>query len=92
MMLDATGRYDRPLTDERLFGWHAALFPTGRSGMTKIKTGAWRDESAGPMQVVSGADRQGESAFRSAEGGAPREGDDAPSSSGSRARTRSIPS
>jgi len=55
MMLDATGRYDRPLTDERLFGWHAALFPTGRSGMTKIKTGAWRDKSAGPMQVVSGA-------------------------------------
>ena len=55
MMLDATGHYDRPLTDERLFGWHASLFPTGRSGMTKIKTGAWRDESAGPMQVVSGA-------------------------------------
>jgi Fic family protein len=55
MMLDATSRYDRPLTDERLFGWHASLFPTGRSGMTKIKTGAWRDESAGPMQVVSGA-------------------------------------
>jgi Fic family protein len=55
MMLDATGHYDRPLTDERLFGWHAALFPTGRSGMTKIKMGAWRDESAGPMQVVSGA-------------------------------------
>jgi len=55
MMLDATGRYDRPLTGERLFGWHAALFPTGRSGMTKIKTGAWRDKSAGPMQVVSGA-------------------------------------
>jgi Fic family protein len=55
MMLDVTGRYDRPLTDERLFGWHAALFPTGRSGMTKIRTGVWRDESAGPMQVVSGA-------------------------------------
>src|SRR5262249_42476584 len=54
MMLDATGRYDRSLTDERLFGWHAALFPTGRSGMTKIKTGARRD-SAGPMQVVSAA-------------------------------------
>lgn len=54
MMLDATSHYDRPLTDERLFGWHAALFPTGRSGMRKIKTGAWRDESAGPMQVVSG--------------------------------------
>jgi len=55
MMLDATGHYDRPLTDERLFDWHAALFPTGRSGVTKIKTGAWRDETAGPMQVVSGA-------------------------------------
>jgi Fic family protein len=55
MMLDATGHYDRPLTDERLFGWHAALFPTGRSGMMKIKTGAWRDKSAEPMQVVSGA-------------------------------------
>jgi Fic family protein len=55
MTLDATGHYDRPLTDERLFGWHSALFPTGRSGMTKIKTGAWRDESAGPMQAVSGA-------------------------------------
>jgi Fic family protein len=54
MMLDATGHYDRPLTDERLFGWHAALFATGRSGMSKIRTGAWRDESAGPMQVVSG--------------------------------------
>lgn len=54
MMLDATGRYDRPLTDERLFGWHAALFPAGRSGMTKIRTGAWRGESAGPMRVVSG--------------------------------------
>jgi Fic family protein len=55
MMVDATGHYDRPLTDERLFSWHAALFPTGRSGMTRIKTGVWRDESAGPMQVVSGA-------------------------------------
>jgi len=55
MMLDATGHYDRRLTDKRLFGWHAALFPTGRSGMTKIKTGAWRGESAGPMQVVYGA-------------------------------------
>lgn len=42
------------MTDERLFGWHAALFPTGRSGTTKIKAGAWRSESAGPMQVVSG--------------------------------------
>src|SRR6516225_1458877 len=54
MMLDATRHYDQPLTAERLFGWHAALFPTGRSGMTKIKVGAWRDDSDGPMQVVSG--------------------------------------
>ena len=54
MMLDATRHYNQPLTSERLFGWHAALFPTGRSGMTKIKTGAWRDDSTGPMQVVSG--------------------------------------
>jgi len=54
MMLDATRRYDGSLTVERLFSWHAALFPTGRSGMTKIKAGTWRDGSAGPMQVVSG--------------------------------------
>jgi Fic family protein len=51
MMLDATRNYDKPLTAERLFGWHASLFPTGRSGMRKIKVGAWRD---GPMQVISG--------------------------------------
>src|ERR1035438_8136618 len=54
MMLDATRRYDKPLTDERLFAWHASLFPTGRSGMTKIRAGAWRDDSAGSMEVVSG--------------------------------------
>lgn len=54
MMLDATRSYDRPLTEERLFGWHAALFPTGRSGMQRIVVGAWRPEEAGPMQVVSG--------------------------------------
>ena len=54
MMLDATQKFGEPLTDERLFGWHAALFPTGRSGMRKIKVGAWRDGSAEPMQVVSG--------------------------------------
>lgn len=54
MMLDATRHYDRPLTDERLFAWQAAMFPTGRSGMTKIRTGAWRDDKTGPMQVVSG--------------------------------------
>src|ERR1017187_689112 len=55
MMLDATRRYDQPLTDERLFAWHASLFPTGRSGMTRIRAGAWRDDSTGPMEVVSGA-------------------------------------
>lgn len=54
MMLDATGKYDQPLTSERLFAWHAALFPTGRSGMRGIIVGAWRDDKAGPMQVVSG--------------------------------------
>ncbi len=54
MMLDATSHYARPLTEERLFGWQAALFPTGRSGMHRITTGAWRDDSTGPMQVVSG--------------------------------------
>jgi Fic family protein len=55
MMLDATGHYERPLTAERLFGWHASLFPTSRSGMRRIGVGAWRDDSSGPMQVVSGA-------------------------------------
>src|SRR6266853_5275709 len=54
MMLDATRHYDQPLTAERLFAWHASLFPAGRSGMTKIRAGAWRDDSKGPMQVVSG--------------------------------------
>ena len=54
MMLDATQNFQQPLGAERLFGWHAALFPTGRSGMRKIIVGAWRDDAAGPMQVVSG--------------------------------------
>jgi Fic family protein len=54
MMLDATQNFAEPLTDERLFAWHASLFPTGRSGMTKIIVGAWRDDASGPMQVVSG--------------------------------------
>ena len=54
MMLDATGNYEQPLTEDRLFGWHAALFPTGRSGMHKILVGKWRDDRSGPMQVVSG--------------------------------------
>jgi Fic family protein len=51
MMLDATRHYAQPLTTERLFGWHASLFPTGRSGLTRIVAGAYR---TGPMQVVSG--------------------------------------
>lgn len=54
MMLDATQNFAKPLTEERLFGWHAALFPTGRSGMNKITVGDWRTEKSGPMQVVSG--------------------------------------
>ncbi|MEM6493593.1 MAG: Fic family protein [Pseudomonadota bacterium] len=55
MMLDATQRYHAPLTEDRLFGWHASLFPTGRSGISKIAVGAWRDAKGGPMQVVSGS-------------------------------------
>lgn len=54
MMLDATRHYAGPLTSERLFSWHAALFPTGRSGMRKITVGAWRNDDSGPMEVVSG--------------------------------------
>jgi Fic family protein len=54
MMLDATQNYNQPLTRERLFSWHASLFPTGYSGMSKIKVAAWRDDAKGPMQVVSG--------------------------------------
>src|SRR3546814_4353824 len=54
MMLAATQNYRLPLTDDRLFGWHASLFPTGRSGMHRIAVGAWRDNRSRPMQVVSG--------------------------------------
>ena len=54
MMLNATGHYEQPLTAERLFAWHASLFPTGRSGMSRIRVGVWRNDSSGPMQVVSG--------------------------------------
>jgi fido (protein-threonine AMPylation protein) len=54
MMLDATQNYAQPLTTARLFAWHAALFPTGYSGMTRIQVGTWRDDRTGPMQVVSG--------------------------------------
>jgi Fic family protein len=55
MMLDATQNCFEPLTSERLFSWHAALFPTGRSGIYKIVVGDWRNDTTGPMQVVSGA-------------------------------------
>lgn len=54
MMLDATQQYAQPLTAERLFGWHASLFPTGRNGPHRITVGAWRDDREAPMQVVSG--------------------------------------
>jgi Fic family protein len=54
MVLDATQHHDQPLTAERLFGWHAALFPTGYSGRVRIQVGTWRNDAAGPMQVVSG--------------------------------------
>jgi Fic family protein len=54
MMLDATQNFGKPLTDERLFGWHNALFPTGRSGLYTIATGNWRTDANGPMQVISG--------------------------------------
>lgn len=54
MMVDATANYAKPLTEERLFAWHAALFPTGRSGMRRINVGGWRNDQTGPMQVVSG--------------------------------------
>ena len=53
MLLDATQRFDAPLTSERIFGWHAALFPTGFSGMRRIEVGQWRTDRDGPMQVVS---------------------------------------
>jgi Fic family protein len=55
MMIDATQNCFNPLTKKRLFAWHSALFPTGRSGMQKIITGSWRKDNSGPMQVVSGA-------------------------------------
>jgi Fic family protein len=54
ILLDATQNHSRKLTTERLFGWHAALFPTGYSGMHKIRVAAWRDDKKGPMQVISG--------------------------------------
>ena len=66
MMLDATQNYRVPLTEERLFGWHAALFPTGRSGMTKITVGAWRTDGIGADAGRVRADRARARSFRSA--------------------------
>ena len=54
MTIDATGNHDEPLSEDRLFAWHAALFPTGRSGMRFIHAGYWRNDSGGPMPIVSG--------------------------------------
>jgi Fic family protein len=54
MVLDATANCHAPVSRERVFGWHAALFPIGYSGLAKIKVGGWRDDASGPMQVVSG--------------------------------------
>lgn len=55
MMLDATQRYDIPITKDRLFGWHSSLFPTGWSNMYKIIVADWRKDTTSPMQVISGA-------------------------------------
>jgi Fic family protein len=55
MMIDATRNCYKPLSKERLFDWHASLFPTGRKGMSRITVGDWRKDTTGPMQVVSGA-------------------------------------
>ena len=55
MMLDATINYDKPINEDRLFGWQSAMFPSGRSGLYKIRVGAYRDDKNGKMQVVSGA-------------------------------------
>lgn len=58
MLVDATSGFEKSLTKKRLFAWHSALFPTGRSGLEKIIVGNWRDDKTGPMQVVSGARSQ----------------------------------
>ena len=65
MVLDATLNCEGPLTPERLFGWHGALFPTGYAGLARIRVGAWRDDAGGPMQVVSGSVGRRRVAFRS---------------------------
>ncbi len=69
MMIDATRNFEVRLTRERLFAWHSALFPTGRSGMTRIIVGAWRTKKSGPMQIVSGAMGQEKVHFEAPEAG-----------------------
>lgn len=54
MMMDAVQNYTKPLSAERLFDWHSALFPMGKSGMYRISVGDWRNDATGPMQVISG--------------------------------------
>ena len=54
LMFDATRNFDQNLSFDRLFSWHSALFPSGRSSLYKITVGDWRTDSTGPMQVVSG--------------------------------------
>ncbi len=53
MAVDAAQRYELPLTEERIFNWHAALFPTGRNAFGQLKVGSWRDDAKGPMVVAS---------------------------------------
>jgi Fic family protein len=55
LMLDATRNFAQPLAKDRLFSWHASLFPGGWSGMSRIRIGEWRDDAGGPMRVISGA-------------------------------------
>ncbi len=54
VMFDATSNFEAPLTERRLFDWHASLFPSVHDGLAKIKVGAWRDDKDGPMRVISG--------------------------------------
>ena len=58
IVLDATGSCFKPMTLNRLFGWHAALFPSSFSGLMRVRVGAWRDDATGPMQVISGQGRR----------------------------------
>ncbi len=59
MILDASQRYDVPLTKDRLFGWHAPLFAAGWSNLLKITVADWRKDTTGPMQVISGSEGKG---------------------------------